>query len=67
MHNCRLTSKAIYPPLDGEEFLFLCSRCSKCYVCRHKFVYFDDAGKWMVKCKDKFREVILDGKLKETK
>jgi hypothetical protein len=45
--------------------LFICSRCGGCYVCRHKFVWFDQAEKWMVKCKDgKFREVIYDGKAK---
>jgi hypothetical protein len=67
VHNCRLLGKAIHPPLDGrEEHIFLCSRCGACYVCRHKSVYFEAEGKWMWKCKDsKFREVILDGRLKE--
>ncbi len=57
-HNCRLLSK-------DNEYVFLCSRCGACYVCRHKYVFFDEAGKWMVKCKDgKFREVIHDARLR---
>jgi MinD superfamily P-loop ATPase len=56
-HNCKLTDK------DGF-YTFTCSRCRACYVCKHKAVYFDEAGKWMWKCRDgKFREVILDGRI----
>lgn len=55
-HDCKALGK-------GGEPLFICSRCSGCYVCKHKAVWFDDAGKWMWKCKDgKFRDVILDGR-----
>lgn len=59
-HNCNLTSK------EGD-LVFICSRCGGCYVCRHEAVWFEKAGKWMWKCKKdgKFREVILDGRLKE--
>jgi hypothetical protein len=47
---------------NGNEYLWLCSRCGGCYVCKHKLVPFGD-GTLMWKCKDgKFREVILDGR-----
>jgi hypothetical protein len=59
MHNCKLTD------VNGR-YTFLCSRCKACYVCKHKAIYFDDADKWMWKCKTgKFVEVILDGRLNE--
>jgi hypothetical protein len=67
MHNCQYLARPIHPPIDERgEYAFLCSRCGGCYVCKHKAVYFSDADKWMWKCKDgKFREVILDGRIKE--
>jgi len=57
MHDCKAQGKY-------GEFLFLCSRCGGCYVCRHKAVYLDEADKWVWKCKNgKLRPVIIDGRL----
>lgn len=56
-HNCRLAGKL-------GELIFICSRCGGCYVCRHRFVHFEQEDVWKVKCKDgKFRDIILDGTL----
>jgi len=50
-------------PMAGHEaYTYRCSRCGKCYYCKHKAVFFNDASRWMWKCPDgKFREVINDG------
>lgn len=56
-HNCRFQGKM-------GELIYICSRCGGCYICRHKFVYFEQEDMWMVKCKDgKFRPTINDGRL----
>lgn len=57
-HSCRQTGQ-------NNELIYICSRCRQCYVCRHKFVFFAEAEKWMVRCADgKFREIIMDGNLR---
>lgn len=56
-HNCKATGKL-------GEYLFLCSRCGRCYVCHHTFVYFEGPDEWRVKCRGKFVSVIFDGKLR---
>lgn len=56
-HDCKATGKL-------SEYLFLCSRCGRCYVCHHTFVYFDGPDEWRVRCKGKFVPVIFDGKLR---
>jgi hypothetical protein len=58
-HRCRLTG-------SHGELVFICSRCGKCYECRHKLIYLDEARKYMWKCPDgKLRPVINDGRLRE--
>jgi MinD superfamily P-loop ATPase len=57
-HDCRALSK-------DNEYIFLCSRCGACYVCRHKAVWFDQEEVWKWKCKDGiFRPVINDARLR---
>ena len=57
-HQCRQVGR-------NGELLFICSRCGKCYECKHKLVYMDEAHKFMWKCSDgKLRPVINDGRLK---
>lgn len=59
MHNCRETGKS-------GELIYICSRCNKCYACKHKVIYLDDADKFVWKCPDgKLRPVINDGRLRE--
>jgi hypothetical protein len=58
-HNCFLQGKS-------GEYIWLCSRCRACYVCKHKAVFFNNEEVWKWKCKDgKFRECINDGRLYE--
>jgi hypothetical protein len=59
-HLCRLVGKQ-------GELIYICSRCGKCYACKHKAVYFDQEDKWMWKCPDgKFRPCIFDGRLQDS-
>jgi hypothetical protein len=56
-HNCRLAGKF-------NELIWICSRCGKCYVCKHKAIYLDQEDRWAWKCPDgKLRECINDGRL----
>lgn len=55
-HNCRQLGQ-------NNELLYICSRCRKCY-CKHKYVFFEQAEEWKVKCPNgKFQELIVDGRL----
>jgi DNA-directed RNA polymerase subunit RPC12/RpoP len=46
--------------MSASDTEYLCSRCGGSYRA-HKAVWFEEAGKWMWKCKDgKFREVIRE-------
>ena len=60
MHDCRATGKL-------GEYLFLCSRCGRCYVCRHEFKYFEEPGVWRVRhlVNGKYSDVIFDGRLQD--
>lgn len=54
-HACKLRDKT-----ESVE-IFTCSRCGKCYVCKHKAVHFTDDDKWVWKCPDgKFRPVTFE-------
>lgn len=44
------------------ELLYICSRCSKCYVCDHHAVFKN--GEWVWICKGKNETVIFDGRVK---
>lgn len=60
-HNCYFQGKL-------GELIFICSRCSGCYICTHKFEYFDAEGVWKVKCnygklKQTTEPIINDGKI----
>lgn len=58
LHDCKLRGQ-------NGELLFICSRCNRCYVCRHKAIYLEDSDKWMWRCADgKLREAIFDGRLR---
>ena len=47
------------------QYLYICSRCAECYICRHKAVFFTDADMWMWRNrKGQFEDVILDGRIK---
>jgi hypothetical protein len=51
---------------NGGEYIWLCSRCNTCYVCKHRAVFFDSEEVWKWKNKaGKFEELILDGRLNE--
>ena len=55
-HNCKLVGKL-------GELVYFCSRCGKCYQCRHKAIYLDQEDRWVWKCPDgKLRPVIVDWK-----
>jgi hypothetical protein len=57
-HDCRQLNQF-------NELVFICSRCGKCYECKHKLIWMDEAEKYMWKCPDgKLRPVINDAKLK---
>jgi len=46
---------------DGR-LIFICSRCGRCYVCRHKAIYLEIEDRWVWKCADgKLRSVIAEG------
>ena len=56
-HECKMLGQK-------GEYLFICSRCGGCYVCKHKALLFED-GTWHWKCKDgKIRDVINDGRMR---
>jgi hypothetical protein len=45
--------------------IYICSRCGKCYVCKHKAIYFEIEDRWVWKCADgKLRPAINDGRLR---
>lgn len=57
-HNCRERN------WEDGSLTFICSRCGRCYACRHKAIYFEIEDRWIWKCADgNLREVINDGRL----
>ncbi|VVB50920.1 Uncharacterised protein [uncultured archaeon] len=66
MHECKQTAPKYNS--DGTEsgqfYNYLCSRCGRCYVCKHKAVLFGD-GTWHWKCPNgKFQELIFDWRIR---
>jgi hypothetical protein len=65
MDGCRMVPHQCRQLSVRNELIFICSRCGKCYECRHKLIYLEDAHKFMWKCADgKLRAVISDARLK---